>query len=258
MRQTEASLADVAAAESDVVRRRANLETRAAIIEVRDATANSRKANVGRLEELQAFKRIVAPFDGVVMRRTAEVGMLVTAGQETLFVLVDASRIRVQINVPQTYAMQTRPGVPVSISLPESAQSDVPGEITRIASSVDAASRTMLAEVELMNESLELQPGSYAQATLELPRGGDAWTIPTNTIAMRVDGPHVAVVDDQHQIELKKISLGRDLGARVVALEGIGGNERLVVNPSDDLVDGLRVQVGGQGAAGQASEFAGQ
>jgi multidrug efflux pump subunit AcrA (membrane-fusion protein) len=258
LRQTEASLADVAAAESDVVRRRANLKTRAAIIEVRDATANSRQANVARLEELQAFKRIVAPFDGVVMRRTAEVGMLVTAGQETLFVLVDASRIRVQINVPQTYAMQTRPGVPVSINLPESAETDVPGEITRIASSVDAASRTMLAEVELKNESLELQPGSYAQATFELPRSGDAWTIPTNAIAMRVDGPHVAVVDDQQQIELKKISLGRDLGARVVALEGIRGNERLVVNPSDDLVNGLQVQIGGQGAAGQASEFAGQ
>jgi multidrug efflux pump subunit AcrA (membrane-fusion protein) len=199
-RQTEARTADVVAARADVARRRANLATRAAIIEVREATAKSRQAAVARLEELQIFKQIVAPFDGVVMRRTAEVGMLVTAGQESLYVLEDTSRVRVQVNVPQTYAMQTTPGVAAVINLPESAQPDVQGTVTRIAESVDAASRTMLAEIELDNSSHRLQPGSYAQVTLMVPQAGAVWTIPTNTLSMRVEGPHVAAVNQENRL----------------------------------------------------------
>jgi multidrug efflux pump subunit AcrA (membrane-fusion protein) len=242
-RQAEARSADVAAAESDVVRRRANLETRAAIIAARESTAQSRQANVDRLKELQLFKRIVAPFDGVVTHRSAEVGMLVTAGKESLFTVEDVSRIRVHISVPQTYAMQTRSGVAATISLPESSTPAVPGAITRIAESVDASSRTMLAEIELENAAYRFQPGSYAQVTLTVPQDAATWTIPTNTLSMRVDGPHVALVNDQNQIEMQRVSLGRDLGTRVVVVDGIEGGERLVVNPTDDLISGVRIQV---------------
>ncbi|HEV7226103.1 MAG TPA: efflux RND transporter periplasmic adaptor subunit [Pirellulales bacterium] len=251
LKQTEARVADVAAAKADVARRRANLATRAAIIEVREATANSRQANVARLQELQTFKRIVAPFGGVVMRRTAEVGMLVTAGQDSLFVIEDTSRVRVQINVPQTYSLQTKPGVAAVISVPEAALQDLPATITRIAESVDAASRTMLAEIEVENASHQLQPGSYAQVTLSMPQAGGQWTIPTNAVSMRVEGPHVAVVGERNQIELKRVSLGRDLGARVIVLDGIRGDERLVVNPSDDLVDGVSVRIGPRDLPGE-------
>jgi multidrug efflux pump subunit AcrA (membrane-fusion protein) len=250
-RQAEARAAELEAAKSDVARRRANLETRAAIIEVRRATAKSRQANVARLQELQTFKRIVAPFDGVVMRRTAEVGMLVTAAQDSLFAIEDMSRVRVQINVPQTYAMQTRPGVSAVINLPDSGLGGVQGEVTRIAESVDAASRTMLAEIELDNSALYLQPGSYAQVTLSLPQNGAGWTIPTNTVSMRVEGPHVAVVNEENKIELKPVVLGRDFGSRVAVLEGIRGAERLVVNPSDDLVSGAVVKIAASAAAAQ-------
>jgi multidrug efflux pump subunit AcrA (membrane-fusion protein) len=251
-KQTDARTADVAAAQADLARRRANLATRAAIIDVREATANSRQSNVARLEELQTFKRIVAPFDGVVMRRTAEVGMLVTAGQDALFVIEDTSRVRVQVNVPQTYSMQTRPGVAVAINVPEATAPDVQAAVTRIAESVDAVNRTMLAEIELENPSHRLQPGSYVQVALTMPQDDSAWTVPTNTVSMRVDGPHVAVVGQENQIELKPVRLGRDLGARVVVLEGISGDERLVVNPGDDLTSGVRVQ------ANEAHEPAGQ
>jgi multidrug efflux pump subunit AcrA (membrane-fusion protein) len=242
-RQVEARAADVAAAQADVARRRSNLETRAAVIAVREATAKSRQANVERLNELQRFKRIVAPFDGVITRREAEVGMLVTADREALFVVEDTSRIRVQINVPQTYAMQTSPGVAATISLPESSVRPVQAEITRIAESVETASRTMLAEIELDNSAHRVQPGSYAQAALDAPQSNTAWTIPTNTLSMRVDGPHVALVNSENQIQLKRVTLGRDLGGRVVVAEGIRGGEHLVANPRDDLADGVRVQV---------------
>jgi RND family efflux transporter MFP subunit len=194
---------------------------------------------------LQRFKRIVAPFAGVITSRTAEVGMLVTAGKESLFVVEDLSRIRVQMNVPQTYAMQATPGTTANVVLPESSLAPVAGQITRIAESVDPASRTMLAEIELDNTSHRFQPGSYAQVQLALPQHGAAWTIPTNTLSMRVDGPHVAVVDDEFQVELKRVTLGRDLGNRIIVTGGIQGDERLVVNPSDDLASGDRVKFNG-------------
>ncbi len=143
------------------------------------------------------------------------------------------SRVRVQINVPQTYAQQTGRGVAATVSVPESALPVVRGTITRIAASVDSASRTMLAEIELENSSHRFQPGSYAQVTLTTPQDSAAWTIPTNTISMRVEGPHVAVVNDQSRIEIRPVILGRDLGDRVVVAEGIRGDEQLVVNPGD-------------------------
>ncbi|HVX12317.1 MAG TPA: efflux RND transporter periplasmic adaptor subunit [Pirellulales bacterium] len=254
-KQTEARTADVAAAQSDVDRRRANLATRDAIIDVREATSKSRESNVGRLSELQTFKRIVAPFDGVVMRRTAEVGMLVTSGQDALFVIEDNHRVRVQVSVPQTYAGQTQPGVTAEIHIPEAATGDVSATVTRIAESVDPASRTMLAEIELENGGRRLQPGSYVQVQLTLPHAEVAWTIPSSALAMRVDGPHVAVVDERDQIAMKSVRLGRDLGSRVVVLQGISGDERLVVNPGEDLTSGSRVRVNeGREPAGELAQ----
>ena len=239
----EARMADVAAAKSDLSRRRTNLETRAATIKAREATAKSRRSNVDRLNELQAFKRIVAPFDGIVTRRNAEVGMLVTAGKEFLFTLEDMSRVRVQVNVPQTYSLQTVAGANVTVHVPESSTQPTPASITRISNSVDSASRTMLAEIELDNASHLYQPGSYAQVSLATTQSESNWMIPTNTLSMRVDGPHIAVVNARNQIELKLVTLGRDLGRSVVVTNGVQGNERLIVNPSDSLSNGLQVQV---------------
>jgi RND family efflux transporter MFP subunit len=169
--------------------------------------------------------------------------MLVTAGKDELFVVEDMSRVRVQLSVPQTNAAQTRPGVSADISLPESGGGSVHGTITRIANSVEATNRTMLAEIELDNAEYRFQPGSYAQVTLATPQDRSSWTIPANTLSMRVNGPHVAVVGDDGQITVRPVRLGRDLGNRVVVVEGIRGDERLVVNPGDDLADGFRVQV---------------
>jgi RND family efflux transporter MFP subunit len=241
----EARAADVVATEADVDRRRTNLETRSAIIAVREATAQSRQSNVDRLQELQVFKRIVAPFDGVVTHRSAEVGMLVTAGKESLFVVEDMNRVRIQTNVPQAYSMQARRGAEATISVPEAAAQTVPGTITRIADSVDSTNRTMLAEIELDNASGRFQPGSYAQVTLIMPQDGSSWTVPSNTVQMRVEGPHVAIIKDHNRVEIKRVSLGRDLGNRVV-VGGIRGDEQLVVNPTDDLASGMQVVVSGQ------------
>jgi multidrug efflux pump subunit AcrA (membrane-fusion protein) len=251
LKLVESRMADVAATESDIVRRRTNLETRAAIIDVREATARSRQATLERLKELQRFQRIVAPFDGVVIRRTAEVGMLVTAGQDALFVIEDMSRVRVQMNVPQTYALLTSPGVVAAVTLPESTAPAVPATVTRVSESVDATNRTMLAEIEIDNSTHRFQPGSYAQVALTTSQSNSGWTIPANTVAMRVAGPHVAVVNEQDQIEIRPVTLGRDLGSRVVVVDGIHGDERLVVNPGDELSTGVSVHIRDQGTGNE-------
>lgn len=241
-KQAEAKLADLHAAKSDVSRRRTNLQTRQAIIDAREATAKSRQANVERLKEVTGFKRIVAPFDGIVTRRSAEVGMLVTAGKESLFTVEDMSRVRVQANVPQAYSSQTKTGVAAMVAMPESTTPAVRGNVTRIADSVDSVTRTMLAEIEMDNAGNRFQPGSYVQITLDLPQNSSAWTVPSNTVIMRVDGPHIAVVDGKSQVDLRAVTLGRNLGNRVV-VNGIRGDEELVVNPSDDLASGAKVNV---------------
>jgi len=252
-KDSDARLAEVAAAEADVSRRRASLETRSAIIEVRNAAAKSRQSNVERLKELQAFKRIVAPFDGTITRRNAEIGMLVTAGKESLFVVEDMSRIRVQLNVPQAYSSRVQVGLASIIRIPESNLPEVSGTITRISESVDSSNRTMLAEIELANAEMRLQPGSYVQVELKLPQDSSIWTVPTNTLSMRVSGSHVAVVNEDNQISLKRVTLGRDLGTRIMVLDGIQGDERLVINPSDDLVNGLPIQVEADGLPHQVA-----
>ena len=122
----------------------------------------------------------------------------------------------------------------------------VRGTITRVADSVDSTNRTMLAEIELDNATHGFQPGSYARVTLTTPQDNTAWTIPTNTLQMRVDGPHVAIVGDDNHVEMKPVTLGRNLGARVVVVDGIRGHERLIVNPSDALTSGTTVEVNTQ------------
>jgi multidrug efflux pump subunit AcrA (membrane-fusion protein) len=245
-KQWKARTADTTAAEADVSRRQTSLATHDAIIEAREATAKSRQANVERLRELQSFKRIVAPFDGIVTRRTAEVGMLITAGTDSLFVIQDMSRVRVQVNVPQANSALTKVGSEAIVSVPESGAQAVRGTITRIADSIDSTNRTMLAEIELDNATHGFQPGSYAKVTLTTPQSNTAWTIPANTLQMRVDGPHVAVVGEDNHVEMKAVTLGRNLGNRVVVIDGIRGQERLIVNPSDALTSGTVVEVNSQ------------
>lgn len=242
-KQVETRSAEVTAADAELARRRANLVTRNAVIEARRATAKSREANVSRLADLQSFQRIYAPFSGVITRRSAEVGMLITAGQEPLFVIEDMSRVRVQVNVPQTYAAQTRLGATTTVSLPESPAKSATATITRTADAVDATSRTMLAEIDLDNAAGRWQPGSFAQVRLATTAVESTWTVPTSTLQMRVNGPHVAVVDDANHVEIRAVKLGRDMGNRVVITDGISGDEKLVVQPGSDLANGANVKI---------------
>jgi RND family efflux transporter MFP subunit len=207
------------------------------------ATLAAAEANVERLRQLQAFKRITAPFSGVITKRNVDVGDLIDAGAaRPLFVLTQTDPLRVYLDVPQAYAHLVKTGQPVTIRQSEIRGKEFRGEVARTAGSIDAATRTMQVEVALSNRDGALLPGAYVQATLAL-KGGGGIVVPANALMFRGEGMHVAAVDDAGKVKLMPVKLGRNYGQSVEVLQGIKGNERLVLNPSDSLAEGDVVQV---------------
>jgi RND family efflux transporter MFP subunit len=248
IRDQEARKAEVASAEASVKRQSANLETRRAILASRKAMVHSRDANVRRLTQLQAFKRIEAPFPGVITRRNAEVGSLVTAGNSTgtpLFEMAQLDRVRVQVSVPQTDAQDIAVGTKVTILVPETPGQSHAGAVTRTSESLDSATRTLLVETELFNVDGRLKSGLYTQARFVTASDSGHWLIPNSALRMQVDGPHVVLADRSGRLTIRPIELGRDHGSFVTVLSGLNGDEQLVINPTDDLRDGMSVHVTG-------------
>jgi len=245
IRDRDARLADVAASEAAVTRQAANLNTHSAVIASRQAAVESERANVKRLEELQGFRNIVAPFSGVVTARNVEVGQLVAAGgnavQDELYVVAQTDRVRVQTPVPQSEAIGIRDGAAVTVRIPELPGQDIAATVTRTSQSVDRNSRTLLAEVELPNPDGLLYPGTYAEVFVQTHAAQTTWVVPSNTLRMQVDGPHVVLASENGKLEVRPVQLGRDFGRTVAVLEGLSGQERLVVNRSDDLRSGMTV-----------------
>jgi multidrug efflux pump subunit AcrA (membrane-fusion protein) len=238
----DARTAELRAGEADVKRRQTNLGTRAATIRSREATLATARANVRRLHELQGFKRILAPFDGGVSRREAEVGMRVSASAgRPLYRVVQTDTLRVQLSVPQAFAALVRASDPASIKVPEQPGRAFPGRVARVAGEIETGSRTVLVELELPNPNGELLPGTYAQVTITGRRADGALLVPGSAVMMRPQGPHIAVVNSG-TIRLAKVELGRDRGGQVEVLAGLTARDQIATNPSDDLVDGSRVE----------------
>jgi len=247
LRDRDARAAELESAKADWSRRKANLGTRQAIIQSKASAIGNREANVQRLRDLTGFQKIVAPFDGIITRRNAEVGMLVTAGSNTgtrpLFSVAQVDVLRVQASVPQSSAAGMKAGDVALVTIPEKLSQPIAGKVSRTAGSVDPASRSLLVEVELPNTDGKILPGVYAQVRLQASNEEARWIIQTNTLLMRNNGPHVVIASSDNTLQIRKVTLGRDFGTSVEVLVGLQGRERLVVNPSDDLRDGLAVQV---------------
>jgi len=197
-------------------------------------------ANVERLRQLESFKRVTAPFAGVVTKRNVDVGDLIDAGGgagRALFVLSQTDPLRVYVNVPQSYAHMVKPGQQVTVTQQEMRGQTFKGEIVRTAGAIDAQTRTMQVEVVLNNSEGTLLPGAYVQVALPL-QGSGALTVPTNVLLMRGEGPRVAVVGPNGKVALRAVKIGRNLGATIEILEGVGTNDQLVLNPSDSTNDG--------------------
>jgi len=212
--------------------------------EAKKADVLSADANVKRLEALEKFKTIYAPFAGVITARNTDIGALIGSGSTAreLFHIAAIDRLRVSVNVPETYARAARPGMPASVELQERPGRQFPGRIARTAGSIDPASRTLLVEIDLDNKSGELMPGSYAEVHFKLPTDAATFRLPVNTLIFRSDGLRVAIVKNG-TVTLVPITLGRDFGNTVEVVSGLTGAERVVVNPPDSLTDGQAVTV---------------
>jgi RND family efflux transporter MFP subunit len=212
------------------------------------ATANlaAADANMQRLRQTEGFKRVLAPFAGVVTRRNVDVGDLIDAGAgnggRALFQLAQTDPLRVYVNVPQAYAQLVKEGQPVVVTQSELRGQSFKGQVARTSGAIDATTRMMQVEVALPNRDGVLLPGAYVQVSLPLTPSR-ALTIPANALLFRAEGTRVAVVDAEGKVRLRSVSLGRNYGETVEVIDGITAADRLVLNPSDSLAEGDVVAV---------------
>jgi RND family efflux transporter MFP subunit len=200
-------------------------------------------ANVERLRQLEGFKRVTAPFAGVITRRNIDTGDLIDAGGgRALFVMAQTDPLRVYVSVPQSYAQMVKRGQQVTVTQTELRGQSFKGEIVRTAGSIEAATRTMQVEINLANKDGMLLPGAFVTVSLPLPATG-ALSIPTNTILFRPEGPRVAVVGADGKVGLRTVRIGRNYGSSVEVLEGVAATDQLVLNPPDSLNDGDTVSL---------------
>ena len=200
------------------------------------------QANVGRLQKLQGFNQVVAPFDGVVTRRNIDVGDLVNAGNggtgQALFAVAQVDPLRLYVYVPQVYAPEIKVGAPVTVTLAERAGAQYQGTVARTARAIDTATRTMQVEIRVPNPTGALIAGSYVQVTLPVNVDAQALVVPTNVLLFRPEGTRIALVDSGGRVHLAPVKLGTDFGTRVEVLNGLAATDRMILNPADSLADG--------------------
>ena len=212
------------------------------------ATVDSNSANVRRLEQLQGFQKIYAPFDGVITARNVDIGVLINAGSNTsgreLFHMTAIHTLRVFVAVPEVYSRAALPGSAATLTLDEFPGRSFKGTLVRNANSIDLASRTLLVEVDVENPGGELLPGAYVFVHLKLPQPVASLTVPANTLLFRAEGLRIAVVRDG-RAQLVPVTIGRDYGTTVEIVAGLKPADQVIVAPSDSLTTGTRVRIAG-------------
>jgi RND family efflux transporter MFP subunit len=216
-------------------------------LEAKVANVKSAEANVRRLEDLESFKHIYAPFSGVITKRSVDTGTLINAGNggasEQLFVLAQTDPIRVYVSVPEAYAASIRAGLGAFLELTQYPSQKFLGKVARTAESIDPGTRTLLTEVDVPNHTGALLPGGYAQAHLQVKVTGARLAVPVNALLFRSEGLRAVVVDADHRAHLRAITVGRDYGTTLEVLQGLDVKDWIVLNPADSLEDGQEVRV---------------
>ena len=216
--------------------------------EAKRAIVQSAEANVRRLEEMQSFQKIFAPFDGVITARNIDVGSLIDAGSSggparELFHLAATRRLRVYVSVPQQYSEAARPGLAGDLRLPQFPGKQFTGKLINTANAIDPSTRTLLAQFEVQNPSGQLLAGSYAEMHLQLASDQPAYLLPVNTLLFRSEGLRVVAVGPGGKAHLIAITLGRDFGNEVEVISGLNGSEQLITDPPDSVVEGEAVRI---------------
>lgn len=212
------------------------------------AAADAARANVARLEALMGFTRLVAPFDGVVTTRNAQIGALVAAGaagSPPLFTVSDVSRIRAFVRVPQLYAARVKPGQRVELNLPEYPGRPFTAQVTRDAGAIEPSSGTVLVELQAANGDRSLKPGAFAQAEFKVSGAASAVSLPPTAIIIGADGAQVALRGPNGRAILRKVAIGRDHGSSVEIAAGLTAKDEVIDNPPEALQNGDPVRLKG-------------
>jgi len=215
------------------------------------AMVDSATDNVKRLEQLQSFEKVYAPFDGVLTARNTDIGQLIGSGSGTgakeLFHVAAIHTLRVYVNVPQQYSPSAVAGVDAYLTMPQYPGRHLPGKLVRTSAAIDQASRTLLTEVDVPNPNGEILPGAYTEVHFKLPSPASTVVIPVTSLIFRSEGLRIAVVRNNHAVMLP-ITLGRDYGTEVEVVSGLDASEKVITNPPDSLVDGQEVRAATPGA----------
>jgi RND family efflux transporter MFP subunit len=212
----------------------------------RKAAVDSAAANVARLRDLESFKRVVAPFNGIVTARNTDIGALINAGQSSgseLFRIADIQKLRIYVQVPEAYAAIAKPGLEAQLKFTEQANKTFLARTVRTSNALDPTLRTLRVELQLDNASRDVLPGAYAEVHFKLTGNADSLRLPANTVLFRSAGLQVATVDTASHVKLKSIVQGRDFGNTIEVLSGIEADDRVVVNPPDSITDGASVRI---------------
>lgn len=217
-------------------------------LDARQAAAESSRSNVRRLEQLQSFQKIYAPFDGILTARNTDIGALIDSGSgggpaRELFHIAAVDRLRVFVNVPQIYSPHVRAGLPARLELTEFPGRHFDGMLVRNSGAIDNNTRTLLAEIDVNNSTGELKPGAYVEVHLRLPSSVTTFMLPINTVIFRSAGMQVATVKDGKTVALIPITPGRDFGKELEVVAGLTGKEWVVLNPPDSLINGQAVRI---------------
>jgi RND family efflux transporter MFP subunit len=255
--QANYHLADTTAArwqlllESDSVSRQ-ETDEKIADLSARKATVDSNTSNVRRLEDLQSFQKVYAPFDGVLTARNTDVGALIDAGANSagkeLFHLTAIDTLRAFVAIPEVYSRAARPGGIASLTLDEFPGRSFQGTLARTSNSIDQTSHTLLTEVDVRNSDGQLLPGAYVSVHFKLPQTVRSVVVPSNTLLFRSEGLRVALVRDE-RVQLTPVKIGRDYGSTVEVISGLQPSDTVVLDPADSLVSGAPVRIGSHPAA---------
>ena len=220
-------------------------DVRVATWQAQQANVQAAEANVHRLQEMENFKILTAPFPGIITVRTMDTGTLITAGSSReIFRLARTNPLRVYVNLPQAYSQMVQTNDMAVLTLTELPGQQFPGKVDRTAGAIDPVSRTLLTELQVDNHEGKLLPGAHAMVQLRLASGPEPVTVPVNTLLFRNDqGMQAGVVQADGTVRLANVIIGRDYGTTVEIVHGLSETDNVIVNPSDSLEPGTPVRI---------------
>jgi RND family efflux transporter MFP subunit len=249
----------------ETLSKKGDFDSATARFEASLANVSAAKGEVDRLDALESFKRITAPFDGVVTERNTDIGALINAGSgigggsgPVLFRIADVRRMRIFVQVPQRISADIQEGLAADLHLPQYPGKAFKATVATTSHAITMSSRSLLVELHADNPDGLLQPGAYTEVHFHLPSDPDLLHVPTSALLFRNHGPKMAVIGENSRVELKKVTLGRNLGSQVEVLTGLTPIDRVVNNPPDSLADGDLVRtVNGSLPAGKQTQVEG-